>query len=140
MREPTRSESFFLGAGNAISLCGIVWFVFSAPRSLGLLPGMGQWCALMSVLALFVFCTGVRFAVAAQKQKWSPQQCQWRPTLFIGVPLAFCAIKHSMMWVTAPLLISVGILVGILCRRFVYPDLRAEESFQEGQELHVFRK
>jgi len=140
MRKLTRFEDVFLRVVMAASLGAIFWFVRYTPKPHGFLEAAGEFCALMCVLGLFVFALAVRCAEMARDYHWSPEQCRWRPVLPAVAILCFCALKLSLLWVTAPLFVSTGALAGTLCRRLAYPNADAERSYDDEQQLHLVSK
>lgn len=139
MRELSTTEKLLLFGGYLASLGAISWLLYYRHEPAGFLEATGQSCALVSILGLFVFCSSASFADKARKANWSPQRCQWFPMFVFILSIALFAIKSSM-WAAVPLLFSSGVLVGILCRRLVYPDLRAEELYRDKQRLHLASK
>ncbi len=139
MRKLTITERALLFAGSLASLGGLSWLLYERHKPVGLLEATGQLCAFMSVLGLFVFCTALNYADKARKANWSPQRCQLLPACLFFQIIALFGAKSSI-WAAVPMLISSGILTGLLCRRLAYPDLRAEEAYRAKQELHIFSK
>jgi len=139
MRELSILEKVLLFAGSLVSVGGVCWLLYYRHKPAGLLEPTGQWCAFVSLLGLLIFCYAMRFAGVARKSNWSPQRCQWIPATPFFMLIALFAVKSSMR-AAIPVLISSGILTGILCRRLAYPDLRAEEAYRDKGQLHVFPK
>jgi len=117
----------------------VCWLLYYRHKPAGSLEATGQWCAFVSLLGLFVFCTAISYADKARNANWSPQRCQWLPACLFFQLVALFGIKSSI-WAAVPVLIATGIFTGILCRRLAYPDLRAEETYRAKQELRIFSK
>ncbi len=139
MRELSTSEKVLLFVGSLASVGGVCWLLYDRHKPVGILEARGQFCASMSVLGLFVFCTAISYADKARKANWSPQRCQWLPACLFFQLIALFGAKSSI-WAAVPVLIATGIVTGLLCRRLAYPDLRAEEAYRAKQELHIFSK
>ena len=139
MRELSTTEKLILFAGYVASLGAVSWLLYYRHKPESFVEAIGQLCALTSVLGLLGFCSAAGFADKARRAHWSPQKCQWFPMFVFVLSIAIFAIQSSM-WAAVPLLFSTGVLVGILCRRLVYPDLDAEESYRAKQELHILSK
>src|SRR5271154_937486 len=117
MRETSTTEKLLLFFGSIVSLGGVGWLLYSRHKLAGIVEGIGELCALLSVLGLFIFCMAFLVAVAARRGKWSPQKSQWLGTIPFIPLIAIFAFMPSMRE-ASPLLISSAILAGILCRKF----------------------
>jgi len=139
MRETSTTEKLLLFAGSVVSLGGVGWLLYSRHKLVGIVENIGQFCALLSVLGLFIFCMAFLFAGAARRGKWSPQKSQWLATVPFIPLIAIFAFMPSMR-AAAPLLVSSGLLAGFLCRKFAYAEPDAEDAYRAKQELHILPK
>jgi hypothetical protein len=139
MRETSTTEKLLLFSGSIVSLGGVGWLLYSRHRLAGIVEGVGQFCALLSALGLFIFCMAVLFAGLARQGKWSPQKSQC-PATIPFIPLIGIIAFVPSMREAAPLLVSSAILAGILCRKFAYADPNAEDAYRAKQALHIFSK
>ena len=139
MREISTTEKLLLISGSIVSLAGVGWLLYSRHKLTGIVENLGQFCALLSVLGLFIFCVAVLVAGLARKGKWSPQKSQTLGAIAF-VPLIALVASMPSVRATAPLLVSSAILTGILCRKFAYADPNAEDDYLAKQELHIFSR
>jgi hypothetical protein len=139
MQEIPTTEKLLLFSASIVSLGGAGWLLYSRHQLAGIVEGVGQLCALLSALGLFIFCMAFLVAGAARRGKWSPQKSQWLATIPFIPLIAIFAFLPSMR-AAAPLLVSSGLLAGILCRKFAYSDPDAEDAYRAKQELHILPK
>jgi hypothetical protein len=139
MREPSTTDKLLLFAGTIISFGGVGWLLYSRHKPAGIVEAIGEFCALLSVLGLFIFCIAFLVAGLARKGKWSPQKSQCLAAIPFIPLIAIFAFMPSMR-AAVPLLFSSGIGAGILCRKFAYADSQAEEAYRAEQELHILSK
>src|SRR6202030_3708127 len=139
MVKTTMSAKFLPVAGFLVSFFAFFWLALLPIGSYSILWRLGFVAAALCAMGSITFCWAALAAFLAREWNWSPRTCMRAGWPFI--PLALIAgVAGSQFWRAAGLLATNSLFAGLLCRRFVYPEMTDEQAAAPEPPLSLFPK